>query len=264
MRTGRPKIPLFERFVSKLQLDWDTDCWNWIGGATWNGYGAACLESGKTAIAHRIAYELFIGKPPAGLDVHHKCENQLCCNPKHLEALTRKGHRVAHAALKTECPNGHPYTDSGTYVSKDGTRRCRICMRENSRRQHVRRRLINPPKPHANSVKTECKRGHPFSTENTIITTSGSRQCRECMKMLQLRWKQKHPTIPRGTPKQFCKHGHEMTGANTYTYKNRKSCRICIANRIHKSRDRRKTFLDSAGSDNHNPTQPDEHQTNPD
>lgn len=38
--------------------------------------------------------------------------------------------------------------------------------------------------PHAdgghNGTKTACKRGHPFNTTNTLITSGGHRQCRIC------------------------------------------------------------------------------------
>ena len=34
-----------------------------------------------------------------------------------------------------------------------------------------------------NFRKTHCKRGHPLSGENLFIAKSGSRQCRECMKL---------------------------------------------------------------------------------
>jgi hypothetical protein len=31
-----------------------------------------------------------------------------------------------------------------------------------------------------NGAKTHCKRKHPFDEDNTLITTSGHRQCRTC------------------------------------------------------------------------------------
>lgn len=36
-----------------------------------------------------------------------------------------------------------------------------------------------------NARKTECKRGHPFTPENTLVTPVGTRACRACRRMLQ-------------------------------------------------------------------------------
>mgnify|MGYP000920210555 CR=1 len=45
---------------------------------------------------------------------------------------------------KTHCPQGHEYTDSNTYVSARGWRRCRTCSRNNDAvyRDHQRRLRI--------------------------------------------------------------------------------------------------------------------------
>jgi len=41
------------------------------------------------------------------------------------------------------------------------------------------------------------------------------------------------------TLKPFCVHGHEMTPENTYIYRGKRSCRICIRDRLARSRARR-------------------------
>jgi hypothetical protein len=38
---------------------------------------------------------------------------------------------------------------------------------------------------HFNASKTHCKRGHEFTTENTIPIVSGGRRCRTCTQMLR-------------------------------------------------------------------------------
>lgn len=39
-------------------------------------------------------------------------------------------------------------------------------------------------KTHPNAMKTHCKRGHPYSEENTYVTLVGRRQCKACRAFL--------------------------------------------------------------------------------
>lgn len=39
-----------------------------------------------------------------------------------------------------------------------------------------------------NAAKTECLRGHEFTSENTYVNKRGSRVCRTCMRAHQLAW----------------------------------------------------------------------------
>lgn len=42
---------------------------------------------------------------------------------------------------------------------------------------------------HTNSVKTECKSGHPFDSLNTYVTSSGKRQCKACRKIREAKYR---------------------------------------------------------------------------
>ena len=84
--------------------------------------------------------------------------------------------------MKTNCPQGHKYTEENSYIDKNGYTHCRTCRLERmrNRRKDVPRvgRGVN------NASKTECPKGHPYDEENTItyIKPNGKskRACREC------------------------------------------------------------------------------------
>ena len=45
---------------------------------------------------HRFIYRAHYGEIPEGQEVHHKCGNRACCNPKHLELVCKVAHKAAH------------------------------------------------------------------------------------------------------------------------------------------------------------------------
>lgn len=134
-----------ERFLRLVSEEPNSGCWLWLGCTDPKGYGHFRLN-GSICKAHRVAYELFVGPIPFGLQLDHLCRVKGCVNPAHLEAVTNsenqrrtRGRRplwglAAIEAKRTHCPQGHPYSESNTYRWRR-QRRCRECNRLQAQKQ---------------------------------------------------------------------------------------------------------------------------------
>lgn len=129
------------RFLTKFLVD--DGCWEWQAGkfeSSKGGYGQFYYE-GKPIQAHRFSYMMFVNDIPEGLVVLHTCDNPPCVNPSHLtlgthedNAKDRESKLRGRNSRKTHCPNNHEYNEENTYITPEGWRKCRICIRE---RQNV-------------------------------------------------------------------------------------------------------------------------------
>lgn len=82
---ARPRVPLEQRFWTKVQRQDGEKCWLWTGAISGSGYGTVALPvTGKSINAHRIAYELVYGPIPDNLNVLHRCDVRNCVRPDHL------------------------------------------------------------------------------------------------------------------------------------------------------------------------------------
>lgn len=151
------------------------DCIIWTGGKSNHGYGTVVVNGRKT-YAHRLAYELSIGRIPDGLHLDHLCRNRACCNPWHLEPVTpTENTRRGEIAQRTHCPVGHPYDEVNTRMRAGGNGRdgkplvkrdCRACHAAAKRKRAANR--------------TACYAGHVLTPENTVIRGKDTRCCRIC------------------------------------------------------------------------------------
>jgi uncharacterized protein (DUF1778 family) len=98
-----------ERFWRKVKKGTDSECWYWLRGTTYDGYGIFWIGDGKTTTAHRFSWELANGPIADGYWVLHKCDTPYCVNPAHLFLGTEEDNRND----KLRKGRSHAYLDLG-------------------------------------------------------------------------------------------------------------------------------------------------------
>lgn len=130
-----------QRLMMQIAVD-ENGCWVWQGATNKGGYGRIHVNK-KPIVVHRFAYEFYKGTIPPGLEVDHLCRVPQCCNPDHLEAVT-KGENMRRAW--SHSPHRRVGFCGRCRAVLDGkaTFYCRACAREVQRawKERVRARLL--------------------------------------------------------------------------------------------------------------------------
>jgi hypothetical protein len=78
---------LEQRLWAKVRIGSDSECWEWQGHVTKNGYGQIG-HKGVLIYAHRAAATVILDYLDPEATVMHTCDNRRCCNPAHLVVAT--------------------------------------------------------------------------------------------------------------------------------------------------------------------------------
>lgn len=151
--SGAPQIEALPlRVAAKIVVDQPGGCWRWTASTNKCGYGLVGWRRGSW-LAHRLVYTLLVGPIEADTLDHtchsldpsctagDSCAHRRCVNPMHLEPASRRVNTLrgrgfaTENAMKTHCPQGHPYDGDNLVLELAGrARRCLECRRERGRR----------------------------------------------------------------------------------------------------------------------------------
>jgi hypothetical protein len=166
------------RFRGKVAINAESGCWHWTGRIDRDGYGTHEIHRDRVRYyfsSHRLAYRLWVGEIPAGLQIDHVCHSEdrdcgggvsclhrRCINPAHLEVVTpsentRRGRNIGRGKVRkrivTEsgvevavCKNGHLMTpeNSKPHSKWPTSVVCVQCGRDHQQRRQQRNRAPRP------------------------------------------------------------------------------------------------------------------------
>jgi hypothetical protein len=236
-----------EFFWANVDKRGPDECWPWLRKPNDAGYGQL-RWIGTSMQAHRVAYLLEHGELPGGMEIDHtchdprectlkrECPHRLCCNPAHLEAVTRPvnlersnrnrpGNGTTQARRKCE-PGCTCHRHKGTYFAGG-----KACPPGCTCKKHEVRKC--PP---------DCTCGHHGLRKETCPKCGGPRVrqkdgttvCIPCRRVAQRDRNRRTGRVSGKGPgsrqreQTHCINGHEFTPENTRLDKDGyRICREC-------------------------------------
>jgi hypothetical protein len=98
------KIANIRRRFEKSIVVQKNGCWLWSGYKNADGYGVMGIGR-KVIKAHRVAYMIYKGEIPEGMNVCHTCDVPSCVNPEHLWIGTQKENVLDMCLKKRHVPS---------------------------------------------------------------------------------------------------------------------------------------------------------------
>ena len=154
------------------------------GSLNKDGYRLVCLQDDEAKhghrnyLVHRLVAEAFHGPCPDGQQVRHYPDRNPDNNrPDNLRygtgsqnILDAVEHGTHNWARKTHCPQNHEYNEKNTRYNLNGSRSCRICIRESERKS----------KQKESSKRRRRERRNPAAHDPDLLTTGDAAEFLGC------------------------------------------------------------------------------------
>jgi len=153
-------------------------CWEWQGGRNQLGYGRVEWK-GRRLYVHRLVFSLLDRPIPDGRVLDHLCRNRPCCNPAHLDLVTRTENSLRAVQVARE-RIAAPSPETPDYRGRTGemAAAARICVNPDhlepvtSRENTLRGETVAA----AFASRDVCGEGHEFT-----VRTQGGKPRRVCL-----------------------------------------------------------------------------------